>query len=92
MKKLWIAGMIVGTMAFAGCGGHDKVYYNTTRTYSSTNGIPNRVVDKFYEMYPSAENVNWNVKDGLYKADFEINDEDMDASFSPDGNLVKVNS
>jgi hypothetical protein len=90
MRKLWIVGGIVAAIFFAGCGGSDKTYYTTTNV--STNGIPNNVLNEFYKMYPAAHDVSWKVKDGLYKADFELGNDDMDASFTPDGKLVKVNS
>jgi hypothetical protein len=92
MKKLWIVGMILGTMFVAGCGGSDKVYYNTSKTYTtSTNGVPNEVLNKFHDMFPAAQGVNWNVKDGLYKADFNLGNNNMDATYSSNGDLVKVN-
>jgi hypothetical protein len=88
MRKLWIVGMIVGAMSFAGCGGSDNYYVNTSS--ASTNGIPNSVLSEFYKMYPAAQDVDWEVKGGLYNADFQIEDEDMNASFTPDGKLLKV--
>ena len=88
MKKLIIVGLMVGSMAFslAGCGGG-----NNRQIYSTAAG-PNDVLDEFYDMYPTAKDVKWKLKDGLYEADFEVGDADMNATYTPDGDFVRVGS
>jgi hypothetical protein len=85
MRKLIIVGMMVGTMAFSltGCGG------GSDRRVTSSAAVPNDVLDEFYDMYPAAEGVDWRLRDGLYEADFEVGDNDMKATFTPDGDYVR---
>ncbi len=91
MKKLMIVGMMIATMAvtFTGCGGHDKIYTSNTRYTSSP--IPDRVINEFYQLYPSAVDADWKMNDGLYKVDFKVGGDDMKATFTPNGDLVKIN-
>jgi hypothetical protein len=88
MKKLWIVGMLVATMAFTftGCGGGGD------QNISTSAAVPNKVLSEFYDMYPTAEDVNWKVNDGLYEADFEVGDKEMKATYTSGGDLVRVDS
>lgn len=89
MKKLLIVLMMVGTMGltFTGCGGSNK-------GYTSVNGtmVPNTVLDKFYDSYPSASDIKWDADDGMYKVDFEVGNQDMKATYAPDGSLLEIDS
>jgi hypothetical protein len=92
MKKLLIAGLGAIAFTFTGCGGHDKVTYTTTTTsVPATAGVPSDVIEEFYEMYPSAKDVHWKTKDGLYEAKFEVGGSDMKATFTPGGDFVQAN-
>ena len=85
MRKILMAVAIAGTMAFSfsSCGGCDNV---------ATARVPNDVIDEFYDRYPSAQNADWKMKDGLYEVEFEMGNKDMEATFSPDGDLVRAGS
>lgn len=75
--------MVTGALTFAGCGGGDNI---------STARVPNDVLDEFYDMYPTAENVDWKLKDNMYEADFNVGGKDMKAVYTPDGDFVRVDT
>ncbi len=85
MRKLLIACMVVGTMAFTftGCGGND-------RKMSTSAAVPNDVLEEFNDMYPTADDVKWRTNDGLYEAEFEVGKKNMKATYTPDGDLVEI--
>lgn len=85
MKRFLIAGLIAGTMAlsFTSCGGGSA---------TSSVAVPNDVLDEFYDMYPTASNVDWELKDGLYEAEFEVGDKNMKAIYTSGGDLVRVDN
>jgi hypothetical protein len=83
MKKLLLGVIIAAGLSFTlpGCGGGNKM--------STSAAVPSNVVDEFYDMYPTATDVKWKAKDGLYKAIFEVGDNDMTATFTPSGDFVR---
>jgi hypothetical protein len=85
MKNILLSGLIALSLTFTmtGCGSGQK---------NMSAYIPNQVVNEFYDMYPSAKDVTWKNKDGLYEADFELGHKGMKATFTPDGDWVKVDS
>jgi hypothetical protein len=74
-------------LTFTGCGGSNK-------GYSSVDGtlVPNTVLDRFNDSYPYARDVKWDTDDGMYKVDFEMGNQDMKATYSPDGSLLEIDS
>jgi hypothetical protein len=85
MKKLLLGVIVAAGLSFSlpGCGGANKV--------SSYNTVPTSVLDEFVHMYPGAHDIKWKVKDGLYRAKFEVGHNDMTATFTPAGEFVRAN-
>lgn len=78
MKKLFIAALIVlaaGSSAFAMDG---------------TKKISNQTVNTFKVLYPSATNVTWdeNREAGFLSASFTLDEEQLTAFFSDNGDLI----
>jgi hypothetical protein len=84
MKRLLFAGLIAVSLSVAlpGCGGGQK--------YTSS-AVPSKVLNEFHDMYPTATDVKWKNRDGLYEADFELGNQDLNASFTPDGDFIRSN-
>ncbi len=75
MKKLFIAALIVvaaGTSAFALDG----------------KKVDNRVKNNFDVQFAGAENVSWTAKENYFKASFILEDENIEAFFAKDGELI----
>ncbi len=51
--------------------------------------IPSVVSNTFMSKFPTATDIEWKVKDSLYKVDFEIKDVDYKAYIDMNGQLVK---
>jgi hypothetical protein len=84
MKKLMIAVIFVGTMVFTGCGGSGN--------RQISRAVPNKVLKEFHDDFPLAKDVDWKMKNGLYKANFEIMDKNMDAVYTADGDRISIGS
>jgi hypothetical protein len=82
MKKLMIAVIFAGTMVFTGCGG--------SGARQISHAVPNKVLEEFHEDFPLAKDVDWEMKNGLYKANFEVLDKDMEAAYTSDGDRVSI--
>lgn len=75
MKKLFIAALLavtVGTSAFA----------------LDVNKINVTVQKSFESQFAGAENVNWSIKDSYAKASFTFAEENVEAFFATDGELI----
>jgi hypothetical protein len=83
MKKLLLAVFVAGALSLTGCGGGQK-------NMSMSTSVPTTVLNQFEDMYPSASNVKWKEKNGLYESSFKAGDKKMKAEFTPDGSLVRT--
>lgn len=75
MKKLFIAALIVvaaGTSAFALDG----------------KRVNNNVKNSFEVQFSGAENVSWSTTENYFKASFTLEDENVEAFFAKDGELI----
>jgi len=75
MKKLFIAALMVvavGSSAFAMDG--NKVYYKVKNTFEA--------------QFAGAENVTWTLRDTYTKATFTLADENVEAFFTKDGDMI----
>jgi hypothetical protein len=81
MKKLMMIVMFAGMMVFAGCGSGSK---------HISQAVPNKVLEEFHEDFPLAKDVDWEMRNGLYKANFEMLDKDMEAAYTSDGDRVSI--
>jgi hypothetical protein len=83
MKKVLLAGLIAISLStvLSGCGagGSKKMF----------SSVPTSILNEFNDMYPSARDIKWKNKDGLYQADFKVGKEKMEAAFTPDGDFVR---
>lgn len=50
--------------------------------------IPVEVQSKLEELHPGADDVAWEVEDGNYEAEFEVNDMDHEVIFDPMGKVL----
>jgi putative PepSY-like beta-lactamase-inhibitor len=50
--------------------------------------VPTPVKTSFKTAFPNAKDIDWKMKEGKYKVDFEINGTDNMASFDADGKLI----
>ena len=76
MKKLLfaaIAALALTTTAFATDGGKTVNYW---------------VLNKFKASYPDAKNVDWTVTEKFAKAVFIVDDEKLEAYYSPEGEFI----
>ena len=78
MKRLLFIGLLAFTFGACSNGGMKQA------------SVPDQVVTAFNQRYPFAEDVKWDTKDGMYKADFEVNGKDKEAFYRADGTLYKV--
>lgn len=75
MKKLLLAALVVaglGTSAFA----------------LDVNKVSTRVQNSFEEKFANAKNVKWTAKDSYNKVSFTLADEQVEAFFATDGDLL----
>ncbi len=75
MKKLLLAVLVVaglGTSAFA----------------TDVNGVSTRVQNSFAEKFGNAQNVKWTSKESYNKVTFTLADEQVEAFFAIDGDLI----
>lgn len=50
--------------------------------------VPAEVQAKFEQLYPGMDDVSWEVEDGNYEAEFEVNDMDHEVIFDPMGKVL----
>jgi hypothetical protein len=81
MKKLMMLVSFVGMIVFAGC--------NSGSTHISQS-VPNKVLAEFHEDFPLAKHVDWDVKNGIYEASFEMLDKDMEARYTAEGERIGI--
>lgn len=80
MKNLWIFAVGL-SLAVSSCG--NKQVAKTS--------VPESVVTSFYQRYPYAQDVDWEMSKGLYEADFKDNNgKSKEAFYRSDGTLVRV--
>lgn len=75
MKRLLLAVLVVaglGTSAFA----------------TDANKVSTRVQNSFAEKFASAQNVQWTAKENFNKVSFTLADEQVEAFFAIDGDLI----
>ncbi len=97
MKKLTIIAtglmLFLGTTAFANEGEKKsgKEVSPIAASFGGTAVTANTQVSKsFNATFASAENVSWKQRDEFYFADFKLNDKNMFAAFSADGELLGI--
>lgn len=56
----------------------------------SRNQVPSIVVNALKKEFPKADRVSWEMKQGIYEAEFEINRSDHEAWIDKEGNLIKA--
>lgn len=75
MKKLFIAALIVlaaGSTAFA----------------TDATKVNNKIKTSFSSLFANAENVSWTITDQFTRANFILDEENVEAYFSKDGDLI----
>jgi hypothetical protein len=78
MKKILFA-ILLNTGLLLGASAQDKI---------NESDVPAAVKTSFKTAFPNAKDVDWKMKEGKYKADFEINGLDHIASISADGKII----
>ncbi len=51
---------------------------------------PQAVLQAFQKAYPNAEDVDWEMEDGMYEAEFEQGDKEQSATFTATGQLIET--
>ena len=51
--------------------------------------VPPAVVNTFQQKFANATDVDWELHEGLYQVEFEINDKDHEVTINNEGNIVK---
>jgi hypothetical protein len=78
MKKIFFLGLLtVGLMT--GAYAQDEV---------KEKDVPAAIHSSFKSAFPNAKDVEWKLKDGKYKAKFEVNGLDHFAKYGADGKLL----
>lgn len=57
---------------------------------SPQQDIPTAVLDALKAKYPEAKNVEWEVKNGVYEADFDLAKVEYEVCVSKEGKILKV--
>lgn len=78
MKKILFA-ILLTTGLMLGAAAQDKL---------NENDLPSAVQTSFKTAFPNAKDVEWKMKEGKYKVEFEINGLDQIAAFDADGKLL----
>jgi Putative beta-lactamase-inhibitor-like, PepSY-like len=52
--------------------------------------VPASVVSAFHKMYPDLKDYQWNLEDGSYEAEYEINKMEAAVTFDATGNLIET--
>lgn len=79
MKKVLFIGLLA--VSFTACN----------RGSVSANEVPDDVVTSFNQRYPYAADVEWQMDDGVYEAEFtDQQGNDLEAHYRPDGTLIRV--
>lgn len=78
MKKIFFAGLLTAGL-MAGAYAQDNV---------KEKDIPAGIQSSFKSGFPNAKDVEWKLKDGKYKAKFEVNGLDHFAKYGADGKLI----
>lgn len=79
MKRLITFNLIIA--AAAGMSGCESIWTKTN--------LPEAVKVRFIEMYPTAENVEWDEEQENFEAEFVQSDRERTALFSATGNLIR---
>ena len=58
----------------------------TVETTMSIN-VPQAVKDAFAATYPNATDIEWEMEDGKYEVEFEVEDNEMSVLYNADGTL-----
>ncbi|WP_299821416.1 SdiA-regulated domain-containing protein [uncultured Pontibacter sp.] len=59
-------------------------------TFWEEDQVPENIKVRFAEMYPSVKNVDWDLENTLYEADFKINGREREVLLDTTGALVQV--
>lgn len=82
MKKVLFA-IALSTCLVLSASAQDKSQEKLKET-----DLPTAVKTSFKTTFPNAKDVDWKMKEGKYKVDFELNGLDHLASFDADGKLI----
>jgi hypothetical protein len=52
--------------------------------------VPAPVVSSFHKMYPDLKDYQWNLEDGNYEAEYDVNKMEAAVSFDKNGNLIET--
>lgn len=79
MKKI----LLVITIAF-------MATYVSAQNNETKPVIPPFITEAFTKLYPTVKDVKWEVENGNFEANFEINKVETSATFGPAGNLLEI--
>ncbi|WP_405384784.1 PepSY-like domain-containing protein [Maribacter sp. LLG6340-A2] len=54
------------------------------------NTVPANLKNNFEQRYPAASDVEWEMEDDAYKVEFEMNAQEHEIWYAPDGNTTKT--
>lgn len=61
-------------------------------TVMGQSKAPAKAVNYLNTQYPGASNVEWEAEDGMFEAEFNYNDHEMEASFDAEGSLIATST
>ncbi len=64
--------------------------FNTTFANNSYSDVPGRIVNEFKKEYVQASNATWETKATYYQVKFNLNEQNIEAFYSLEGNLLGV--
>jgi hypothetical protein len=82
MKKLMLI------LAFGALGSAASAQDEFTMDIFFPPKVPAEVQAKFEQLYPGADDVAWEVENGNYEAEFEVNDLEYEVRMDPLGNVL----
>lgn len=62
----------------------------TVSVISAEDKVPEKVKTKMAELYPNAKELNWDIEDGNFEAEFEFNGNDMSVTFDKNADVLET--
>ncbi len=88
--KLFLPLFLVGLLTLQSCSGGktSSTKADTSQPVTDAIQVPGLVISKFNSFFPSVTQVDWEMEDGNYEANFQENKNEKSVLFSPQGELI----
>jgi hypothetical protein len=90
LMKFIIPFLLMGCFALPGCSGSHKNAAEETSDVKTAEPVqvPELVLQKFNSLFPTINNVDWDMEDQNYEATFQHSDGRKSVVFSPNGEVL----